>query len=308
MRARGHCRYRLRVASAADQTQTSCSPASSCADLASAWDGASGLGWGREHLPTLSQRPKNAAILNQKIFLGRVRIKLAQDEGHTKGPKTVFPSRWGPRKSHKKWTSKNVTRNEKSSVWKCGNAAIFNRKRPDPAKNATSKKHGFSGHSQIEKSMVNIVTLSAEGAIFERAFCWLHFSQRRGGSNLIGYTKILRFVCKTCSKTCGLHFAVGQRNGFSWKSGFPNRYRPEGLFRFFGAWFWNPPGRSASTAKKGKFIGTGHFSPHCMAFLEKGGGLVYVILFPVFCDCHFGTLKHIVISAGQKPVAMPSTC
>ena len=35
--------------------------------------------------------------------------------------------------------------------------------------------------------------------------------------------------------------------------------------------------------KKGKFIGTGHFFPHCMAFLEKWGGPVpvYVFLFPV---------------------------
>ena len=35
--------------------------------------------------------------------------------------------------------------------------------------------------------------------------------------------------------------------------------------------------------KKGKFIGTGHFFPHCVAFFEKGGGLVlvYVFLFPV---------------------------
>ena len=46
-----------------------------------------------------------------------------------------------------------------------------------------------------------------------------------------------------------------------------------------------PPGTYASTAKKGKFICTGHiFFPHGMAFLEKkgGGGLVqvHVFIFP----------------------------
>ena len=43
-----------------------------------------------------------------------------------------------------------------------------------------------------------------------------------------------------------------------------------------------PPGTYAFTAKKGKFICTGHFFPHGMAFLEKRGGLVpvYVFIFP----------------------------
>ena len=43
-----------------------------------------------------------------------------------------------------------------------------------------------------------------------------------------------------------------------------------------------PPRTFASTATKGKFIGTGHFFPRGMAFLEKGEGLilVYVFLFP----------------------------
>ena len=44
------------------------------------------------------------------------------------------------------------------------------------------------------------------------------------------------------------------------KSKFWYRYRPESIFRFFLAWFFTPsPGTHASTAKKGKFIGTGHF-------------------------------------------------
>ena len=60
---------------------------------------------------------------------------------------------------------------------------------------------------------------------------------------------------------------------FAWKSRFWYRYRPEGIFRCFLARFWAPPGTYASTAtKKGKFIGTGHFFPHCMGFLEIGGG------------------------------------
>ena len=44
-----------------------------------------------------------------------------------------------------------------------------------------------------------------------------------------------------------------------------------------------PPGTYALTAKKGKFICTGHFFPYGMAFLEKRGGLVpvYVFIFPV---------------------------
>ena len=54
------------------------------------------------------------------------------------------------------------------------------------------------------------------------------------------------------------------------------------FFEFFSAWFWTPPGTYAFTAKKGKFICTGHFFPHGMAFLEKRGGLVpvYVFIFP----------------------------
>ena len=44
------------------------------------------------------------------------------------------------------------------------------------------------------------------------------------------------------------------------------------FFEFFSAWFWTPPGTYAFTAKKGKFICTGLFFPHGMAFLEKKGG------------------------------------
>ena len=59
----------------------------------------------------------------------------------------------------------------------------------------------------------------------------------------------------------------------SWKSKFLYRYRPEGIFRiFFGLILDPPPGTYAFTAKKGKFICTGHFFPHGMAFLEKKGG------------------------------------
>ena len=73
---------------------------------------------------------------------------------------------------------------------------------------------------------------------------------------------------------------------FFWKSKFLYRYRPEGIFRIFFGLILDPlpPGTYAFTAKKGKFICTGHFFPHGMAFLEKRGGLVpvYVFIFPVF--------------------------
>ena len=67
-----------------------------------------------------------------------------------------------------------------------------------------------------------------------------------------------------------------------WKSKFLYRYRPEGSFRIFFGLILDPPGTYAFTAKKGKFICTGHFFPHGMAFLEKRGGLVpvYVFIFP----------------------------
>ena len=67
-----------------------------------------------------------------------------------------------------------------------------------------------------------------------------------------------------------------------WKSKFLYRYRPEGIFRIFFGLILDPPGTYAFTAKKGKFICTGHFFPHGMAFLEKRGGLVpvYVFIFP----------------------------
>ena len=49
------------------------------------------------------------------------------------------------------------------------------------------------------------------------------------------------------------------------------RYRPEGIFSNFFGLILDPPGTYAFAAKKGKFICTGHFFPHGMAFLEKGG-------------------------------------
>ena len=69
-----------------------------------------------------------------------------------------------------------------------------------------------------------------------------------------------------------------------WKSKVLYRYRPEGIFRIFLAWFWTPPGTYAFTAKKGKFICTGHFFPHGMAFLEKKGGNDAGIRFHFPCD------------------------
>ena len=50
------------------------------------------------------------------------------------------------------------------------------------------------------------------------------------------------------------------------KSKFLYRYRPEGIFQIFFGLILDPPGTYAFTAKKGKFICTGHFFPHGMAF------------------------------------------
>ena len=71
-------------------------------------------------------------------------------------------------------------------------------------------------------------------------------------------------------------------NAVIWKSLY--RYRPEGIFRIFFGLILDPPRYICFySAKKGKFICTGHFFPHGMAFLEKrGGGLVpvHVFIFP----------------------------
>ena len=63
-------------------------------------------------------------FLGQKTFPGRVRAKCAQSEGHENSTNTVFATeksfslgRPGPRKSHEKVTSKNVTSNKMSSDW-----------------------------------------------------------------------------------------------------------------------------------------------------------------------------------------------
>ena len=90
-----------------------------------------------------------------------------------------------------------------------------------------------------------------------------------------------------------------------WKSKFLYRYRPEGIFRIFSAWFWTPPGTYAFTAKKGKFICTGHFFPHGMAFLEKRGGLVpvyvFIFLFLTFFDfLGFWALRQVRCITTQK--------
>ena len=88
----------------------------------------------------------------------------------------------------------------------------------------------------------------------------------------------------SCSENCGFRIAqvVGFRIPRIWKSKCLYRYRPEGIFRIFFGLILDPPGTYAFTAKKGKFICTGHFFPHGMAFLEKRGGLVpvYVFIFP----------------------------
>ena len=66
-----------------------------------------------------------------------------------------------------------------------------------------------------------------------------------------------------------------------WKSRFWYRYRPEGIYRKKFGLILHPPGTYVSTAKKGKFIGTGHFSifPRCVAFLEIGGDWYWYTVF-----------------------------
>ena len=74
------------------------------------------------------------------------------------------------------------------------------------------------------------------------------------------------------------------QHGNFWKSKFLYRYRPEGIFRIFFGLILDPhpPVHMPLQRKKGKFMCTGHFFPHGMAFLEKRGGLVpvYVFIFP----------------------------
>ena len=75
-------------------------------------------------------------------------------------------------------------------------------------------------------------------------------------------------------ETLGVRLGDSFQDSF-WKSRFCHRYRPEGTFRKFFGLILDPlpPATYASAAKKGKFIGTGHVFPHCMAFLEKRGGV-----------------------------------
>ena len=74
---------------------------------------------------------------------------------------------------------------------------------------------------------------------------------------------------------------------YFWKSRFSYRYRPEGIFRFFFCLIlaFPPSGTYASTAKRGKFIRTGHFSPLHGLFLKKGGGdwYCYTFFFSLYC-------------------------
>ena len=72
----------------------------------------------------------------------------------------------------------------------------------------------------------------------------------------------------------GKHYGCKRRRIFreTGKVNFCTGTGQKAFFRiFFGLILDPPPGTHASTAKKGKFICTGHFFPHCMAFLEKRG-------------------------------------
>ena len=74
---------------------------------------------------------------------------------------------------------------------------------------------------------------------------------------------------------------------FSGKVNFCTGTGRKAFFRFFfGLILDPPPVHMLLQRKKGEFICTGQFFPHCMAFFleKKRGGLVpvYVFLFPVF--------------------------
>ena len=67
-----------------------------------------------------------------------------------------------------------------------------------------------------------------------------------------------------------------------------------------------PPGTYASTAKKGKFICTGHFFPHGISFSEKGGDWCrYTFLFSLLnvlfnIECPFQILSALAEKRGLK--------
>ena len=76
-------------------------------------------------------------------------------------------------------------------------------------------------------------------------------------------------------------------NPLYWKSKFLYRYRPEGVFQiFFGLILDPPPVHMLLQRKKADSFVPAIFFPHCMAFLEKRGGLVpvYVFIFPALID------------------------
>ena len=82
-----------------------------------------------------------------------------------------------------------------------------------------------------------------------------------------------------------VHILWTSRHFFCWKSKFLYRYRPEGIFsHFFRPDSGPPPPRyTCFYSEKRQIHLYRPFFPHCMAFLEKRGGLVpvYVFLFPV---------------------------
>ena len=80
-----------------------------------------------------------------------------------------------------------------------------------------------------------------------------------------------RVVEKLCTKKVCVDI-LAPHLALLWKSKFLYRYRPEGIVRIFFGLILDPPGTYAFTAKKGKFICTGQFFPHGMAFLGKRGG------------------------------------
>ena len=66
-------------------------------------------------------------------------------------------------------------------------------------KNEASKKCWFLGHAQTEQNAVRMSVLRADNVILERAFffCWLRFSQGRGGSEILVRGSFV-FFCLGC--------------------------------------------------------------------------------------------------------------
>ena len=93
-------------------------------------------------------------------------------------------------------------------------------------------------------------------------------------------------------------------------------------FIFFGLILDPPPVHMLLQRKKGKFLGTGHFFPHCMAFLEKGEDWYWYtfFFFPEFRKTHKAvtvdfkkhptqkvwTRSQAVSTQGSRHVTLPS--